>query len=279
MTKLPQNPAEVGSDPIEVSSIAIVESSPLAPVNASPPSLNASQIELIKNTICRDASDDELALFLQICRRTGLDPFVKQLYSIQRWDKKAQRNIHQTQVSIDGMRIVALRSGEYRGQTQPQWCGEDGIWRDAWLRDEPPAAARVGIHRAGFVEPLYAVATMRSYGQRDKDGMLVAMWRNIPDVMLSKCAEALALRKAFPNDLSGLYTGEEMAQSSNVTITDISSSRQSSMDILKDLKARGMTSEAIKVIALGKTGKDSPRTMTDSELELVANECNSQFNP
>jgi phage recombination protein Bet len=162
--------------------------------------LSREQVELIKATIARGASDAELHNFVQVCNRLGLDPFAKQIYFIRRG------NVAQPQVSIDGFRVVAERTREYRGQTTPQWCGRDGEWRDVWLANEPPAAARVGVWRDGFREPLVRTALFRSYAQQSP------LWRNMPEVMLLKCAEAQALRAAFPNELGGVYTTDEMDQ-------------------------------------------------------------------
>lgn len=176
---------------------------------------SASEIDLIKNTIFPGANDYELKLFLEQCNRTKLDPFSNQItvFKQSKYDKASGGYIDSmvTIVRIDGFRIIAERSGKYLGQMPTLWCGPDGKWVDVWLNPKsPPSAAKVGVIKEGYAEPLWAVATLNSYGKRDKQGNLSGNWRSMPDVMLAKCAEALALRKAFPNDLSGLYTDDEM---------------------------------------------------------------------
>ncbi len=84
-----------------------------------------------------------------------------------------------------------------------------------WVSDKPPIAARVGVIRKDWTKTCFAVAKFAEYAATDRDGKLERMWATKSCVMIAKCAEALALRKAFPNDLSGIYTSDEMAQADN----------------------------------------------------------------
>jgi len=136
---------------------------------------------------------EQVSQFVEYARRTGLDPFAGQINLIQ----------GRPAASIDGLRVVASRTGEYEGQAPTQWCGADAVWVDVWLADEPPHAARVGVYRAGFREPLVVVSLFREAAKQTKP------WQQMPALMLAKVAEAQALRKAFPAELSGLYSTDE----------------------------------------------------------------------
>jgi len=202
-------------------------------MNSISNNFTAEQVDLIKKTICVGSTDDELMLFIQQCKRTGLDPFLRQIHAVKRKSKEGDKWIEKMshQVGIDGLRLIADRTGKYLGQTSPQWCDVDGIWRDVWLKKTPPAAAKTGVYREGFKDAVIGIARYDSFVQKKSDGTPTNIWSTMPDVMLAKCAEAQALRKAFPNEMSGIYTDEEMGQAENVIISE-----QKSSDAYKNIK-------------------------------------------
>lgn len=204
--------------PLEVFPAAShISDAPLALVQRE---LDRPQIELIKRTIAKGATDDELKLFIANCNRTGLDPFARQIWAIKRREKGDDgqwREAVVTMVSIDGLRLIAQRSGQYAGQRGPFWCGEDGEWRMdrygkplAWIEKETPSAAMVEVMRRDFNEPLVGIASFWSFAQKKREGGLRATWASMPDLMIAKCAEALGLRRAFPHETSGLFIAEEV---------------------------------------------------------------------
>lgn len=172
--------------------------------------------------INNEVTSAELSGFLHLCQRTQLDPFSRQIYLIGRWDGREGRKVFNPQTGIDGYRVVAHRViAETRhtfGYEDALWCDNSGRWHDVWLADEPPAAAKVAVLRNG--QRFSAVALFREYVQTNRDNKPTGLWGRMPAGQLAKCAEALALRKAFPHDLAGVYTAEEMAQADNPGVED-----------------------------------------------------------
>jgi phage recombination protein Bet len=175
-------------------------------------SLTERDVLLLRRQLWPDLSDQEIVYVLGFCRAHGLNPWLRQVYAF----KYGGRLV--IQVSIDGFRLIAERSGKYAGQLGPHWCGPDGRWTDVWTKEEPPAAARVAVLRTDFKEPLWAVARYQSFCRRDDRGRPLGTWATMPDHMLAKVAEALALRRAFPQ-IGGLYTPTEMGVTGPVQMT------------------------------------------------------------
>lgn len=179
-------------------------STELAVVEPPDSRFTKDQVALIWSTVAKGSTPDQFKLFLYQCCRTRLDPLCRQIYAVVRGGQLS------IQVSIDGLRVIAQRTGLYAGREPTQWCNREGVWTEVWLdRSCPPSAAKVGVrvkNGPSSVFTVWAVATTASYNTNQ------GLWVKMADVMIEKCAEAKALRIAFPHDMSGLYTSEEMDQ-------------------------------------------------------------------
>ena len=173
-------------------------------------------IELLNRTICKDLNKEELALFAQVCQSKGLDPFSNQIYAIKRFQKNGGAKIT-FQTGIDGLRAIAERTGEYEGQEDPAWYDSEGAIHYVWLKKEAPSACRVGIFRKGITRPIRAIATITEFRVSTNP-----LWASMPSHMLAKCAEALALRKAFPQALGGIYEKDEPIRDEKETPREVS---------------------------------------------------------
>lgn len=174
-------------------------------VRAEPAALdfNNEQRQLIRDTFANGASDAEFAVLLEVAKARRLNPFTRQIYFVKRYDSQKRREVWATQASIDGLRAIAQRTGLYDGQDEPEYEYDD---------KGKIATCRVKVYRKDWRRPAVGVAHWDEYAQKKQDGGLNTFWATKGHIMLAKCAEALALRKAFPEDLSGLYAPEEMGQ-------------------------------------------------------------------
>lgn len=204
----------------------------------------AQQVAALKTLgVSNDVTQADLAIFLTQSKRTGLDPFSRQIYMIGR--KQKTPNGYETkqtiQVGIDGLRAIAHRVAqqchEVFSMSDTLWADKTGVWHDVWLSPEPPAAAKVSVKRGGGV--FSAVAIFKEYAPV-YNGKLSGMWLTKPALMIAKCAEALALRKAFPSDMSGIYTDDEMSRAEDVsapTVVETSAQQQAETAASKPLLA------------------------------------------
>lgn len=169
---------------------------------------NKEEFELIRSQIAPEATPEELKLFLYQAQLTGLNPLTRQLYCIHRNVKQGNNWVKKMtiQTSIDGFRVIAERSGNYGGQSEPIFTEKDGQL----------ISCKVSVfrfHNNVRYEASVGVAYWEEYAPKNNDGKVTGMWAKMPHTMISKVAEAVALRRAYPQDLSGLYTGDEMNQS------------------------------------------------------------------
>lgn len=197
----------------------IIENKAVAPTDAFG-KLTRSQIDLLKRTIARGASDEELNMFIQVCKGANLNPFLKQVHLVPRWDTRESREVRTIQVGIDGFRAVAESSGQYAGNDDPIYEGDKEIeYGKDKKKVNVPLKATVTVYKMmeGQRQPFTATARWDEYYPGDKMGF---QWHIRPYLMLGKCAEALALRKAFPKLLSGMYAQEEMDRTAQVESDD-----------------------------------------------------------
>jgi phage recombination protein Bet len=176
--------------------------------------MTAEQLELLKRTVCRGATDDELAMFLTVCAKHDADPFLKEVYAVKRWDKAMGREVMAIQCGIDFYRKRAADSGAYAGSDEPTF---EEFPEDHQAYRKHPAKASVTVHRivSGMRVAFSASARWSEYAQYKDGGVLTRFWDKMPYSQLAKCAEALALRKAFPREVAGLRTSDEMDQADN----------------------------------------------------------------
>lgn len=169
------------------------------------------QRELIRNTFANGASDQDFAVLMEVATARRLSPLLKQIHFVSRYDSQKGCHVWACQVSIDGLRAIAERTGRYDGQDEPEY--EENA-------DGSPKLCRVRIYRKDWSRPAVGVARWDEYVQTARNKVTgkqepTTFWRKMRFLMLAKVAEALALRKAFPEDMSGFYVPEEMAQASN----------------------------------------------------------------
>lgn len=185
------------------------------------PFLSQEEVELLKRTMLAKFPDDEKETFIRTCQRTRLDPFTKQIHPTKRYTKVTDSNGNTRKVptlvtvtGIMGLTAVAERTGNYDG-CDIKWSGPDGIWREEWLAQEPPEAARCIVYHKHRSHPEVGIARWKSFvgtqwDQDSKSWVISDFWEKMDDYMLSKCAKAQALRGAFPDQLSNIYIREEL---------------------------------------------------------------------
>ena len=176
----------------------------------------SEEVELIKTQIAPGCSDNELKLFMHVAKSRGLDPFARQIYAIRRkqYDQESRAYVMKMtiQTGIDGFRLIAKRSGnEAIGDPEFEYSAA------AKSATNPLGLVRatVQVWPKGATRPTPGSAYWDEYRQLKSDGGLANMWATMPRTMLGKCAEAIALRRAYPEELSGLYAAEELDQADN----------------------------------------------------------------
>lgn len=160
-------------------------------------------------------SDADFELVMEIYRQRQLNPWTGCLVAQRAKDGRGC-SVLEVITTIGVLRQLGLRTGLHEGETQPEWCGEDGAWVEVWTREEPPHAARVGVFRRGYRQAVYGIALWRAYARGaiveidgERQFRLDEFWDKQGPHMLAKCAAAIAYRAAYPDEIGTLYTVEE----------------------------------------------------------------------
>lgn len=194
--------------------------------------MTQQQITLIRRTIANDCNDAEFDLFMAAARSAGLDPFRKQISPLVFNKNKPDKRRMSIITTIDGLRVIAARSGRYRPDEEepdftydPEEKGETnplGLVKArvrVFINDKPVTGVAYWSEFAPITEEWGEDETT---GRRRPTGKMTldrgGNWGRMPRVMLAKCAEAQALRKAFPEDTSGLYEAAELDQAMAVEV-------------------------------------------------------------
>lgn len=198
--------------------------SPIRPRDYSP-----EQMALIRRTVAADTTPDEFNMFVEIAKRAGLDPFRRQLYCLVYNKDNADKRKVAFITGIDGFRAVAARNRDYRPDDEEPVIVTDDAERDPETNPHGIVKAIVKAYKLapdGQWFPVVGVAHWQEFaplkeiwapgedGKRRPTGRFEidkkGNWFRMPKVMIAKCAEAQALRKGWPEDLSGIYSPEEM---------------------------------------------------------------------
>ncbi len=238
------------------------------------------QINLIRQTIMPGATDPELALFLEYARRTGLDPFAKQLIPIRTYDSKTRSERYEFMTGIDGLRLVAHRTGEHNGVDGPYYRAKGGEWKDYWDGDDPPWECKFTVFRKGAEHGFTArikyaefVRTRRRGEGRNAVREVYGPWATMPEQMMAIRAESHALRRAFPRETSGLFLREDDAGEAaavHVVNPDAEASDAQKGELHRLAEVFGWTEDEYRARLEAATGKRSAKDLTKGQAhELI----------
>jgi len=182
---------------------------------------SADEIALMKQTVAQNTTDLEFSWFLYVAKQRQLNPLTRQIHCVKRkqnykdeetgqWLKKDVMTI---QTGIDGYRTIAARAQVIPSDKPPLFEGEGADFRcTAWVKK--------WAH--GAWHEVAATAYYTEFVQLVKDGnnwVPNSMWKKMPHNQLAKCAEALALRKAAPEDCGNIYVDEELEHLDHADVT------------------------------------------------------------
>ncbi len=196
---------------------------------------SSKQIDILKNSICKGITNEEFEVFIMACVKTQLDPFMRQIYAVKRKSKKPDGTWGETmtiQTGIDGYRLIAERTERYAPGPEPTYVYDNNgqlISSTSYIKKQTKDGTWHTVSASAYLDEYCQTFVDKNTGEKRPTGM----WVNMQRTMLAKCAEAQALRKAFPSEMSGVYTKEEMQQADvEELVVRISLEQASELDMI-----------------------------------------------
>lgn len=246
--------------------LAIAAPAPMA--KRDPWVLQPDQVALLKRTIAKGTTDDEFALFLWVAKKHKLDPMTRQLHCVKRWSSALNTEVMAIQIGIDGYRSMAARYPDYGGIDEPEY---------QYKADGTLELARVRVWKKGFDHATVGIAIWDEY-KPDLTKPAAFMWKKMPKAQLAKCAEALALRKAYP-DLADIYTDDEMLQaddnhapSGRAMTIGAADPHEGTQEAANAVAARKIAEHAAKQPVTRAVIPEVPRTVTGVQFQAFLDE-------
>jgi phage recombination protein Bet len=211
-----------------------------------------SQIELIKRTVAKNATDDELELFFYRCKEKGLNPLLPgQIYFV-----KYGTNPGSVVIGIDGFRTLAQKTGKLSGIKRGVLRNGQGNCVGAWAE----------VYRSDWKEPAREEVALHEYDTGK------AQWAKMKETMIKKVAEVAALRMAFPDEVGGMYSNDEMDQAEPRDVTEKKPSEAQIKRLFALAKSAKVSVTDIKSILLVDYGYQSTKELNLDEYNKICAE-------
>lgn len=185
----------------------------------------AAWIALIDAVYPLASSIDSVILALSYCRARNLDPFKRPVHIVPVWNNAARRMVDTIWPGIGELRTTAMRTKAFAGCDECKFgpdqtrafdgmAGKQGQERQVHADVTFPEFAQLTVYRLIDGQRVAVqgprVYWTETYASQGRSTVPNEMWQKRPRGQLEKCAEAAALRRAFPEELGEIYAAEEM---------------------------------------------------------------------
>lgn len=215
--------------------LAIVSSAEQLPVLASSREIAFPLWNVLKNTTFPGASDEMVALAYDYCKSRGLDVLKKPIHIVPTYDSKTRTMKESIWPGIGELRTTAMRTNCYAGKDETKFGPElnkdfkgsvkrDGGWEDITLNLSYPEWAQVTVYRiiqgTRYAFPGPKVMWEELYSSQGRSGVPNSQWLKRPWGQIEKCAEAAALRIAFPEEIGSDFIADEIHTTEVIDVTE-----------------------------------------------------------